>query len=665
MSDITANIVVSMPSQLFTLARSFKANANGKIYIGKIDTDPVNPDNQIPVYIENEDGSHVQVSQPIIINSAGYPVYNGQISKFVTVQGHSMAVYDSYGAQQFYFPNILKYDPDQLEQRLSASDGLKYIGTCPDIATLRTIEPTIEGQRITLKQHTAGTGLGGGQFRSVLNGASYNDNNGTIIKTAGGSVWLRLNADVTNPLMFGAKGDGVAIDVTAINNAIASSSQTDLLGRTYAVSGGAIQVYNVNPCTVYNGTITEPAVTNTTMMRVSGAWKTVRDIKFDGSKGLTSRGIIVESGASDVLIKRCGFMKLKKYAVGVSGDYVSNVFCQRIVIDSCYGTNCGSDATNFDRNTVLFDGAYLCTVSNSVFTECNWGISFRRPFTYPELTEDYKFYNKAINNTISGKGFTGNPYPENQGISAQSQSNLEIYGNVVESFSGNAIDNQRCNYSRIENNRVGSCSDGVFFGDLAFRGHSVVGNTFTACVRGIRVYGVSEYKNQIMSGLVLTSNIFIDCSSYCIYISNTESTVSLSGIVVSNNISECRSTRTVASFEQSILIEGVTSCNVSGNIVKYCRKEGIRFNNCQSVIADGNQVSFFDASNTMQSGIYIDVLCRGVSLRNSIVSSSYGNGAAVRETGINNTVSGTRWNGVETGINATGTGVVLSDNLAY
>ncbi|ENU2492083.1 TPA: phage head-binding domain-containing protein [Escherichia coli] len=121
--SINANVVVSMPSQLFTMARSFKAVANGKIYIGKIDTDPVNPENQIQVYIENEDGSHVPVSQPIIINAAGYPVYNGQIAKFVTVQGHSMAVYDAYGAQQFYFPNVLKYDPDQLRQQIEDPDG--------------------------------------------------------------------------------------------------------------------------------------------------------------------------------------------------------------------------------------------------------------------------------------------------------------------------------------------------------------------------------------------------------------------------------------------------------------------------------------------------------------------------------------------------------------
>ncbi|MHC5657628.1 phage head-binding domain-containing protein [Escherichia coli] len=132
MSNIVPNVIISMPSQLFTLARKFQAASNGKIFIGKIDSDPTLPQNQVQVYVENEDGSHVPVSQPIIINAAGYPVYNGQIAKFVTVQGHSMAVYDAYGAQQFYFPNVLKYDPDQFEQRfmdeISSPDGYKIIG---------------------------------------------------------------------------------------------------------------------------------------------------------------------------------------------------------------------------------------------------------------------------------------------------------------------------------------------------------------------------------------------------------------------------------------------------------------------------------------------------------------------------------------------------------
>lgn len=126
--QIIPNVVVSMPSQLFTLARKFQAASNGKIFIGKIDTDPTIPENQIQVYLENEDGTTVPVSQPLIINQAGYPVYNGQTAKFVTVQGHSMAVYDSYGAQQFYYPNVLKYDPDQFKKVINGKDGAYEVG---------------------------------------------------------------------------------------------------------------------------------------------------------------------------------------------------------------------------------------------------------------------------------------------------------------------------------------------------------------------------------------------------------------------------------------------------------------------------------------------------------------------------------------------------------
>ena len=128
MSDISANVVISMPSQLFTMARSFKAVANGKIYIGQVDTDPTIPSNQIQVYLENEDGDPVPVPQPIITNAGGYPVYWGQIAKFVTIHNHSMAVYDAYGTQQFYFPDILKYDPDQFKYTLTGPDGASMVG---------------------------------------------------------------------------------------------------------------------------------------------------------------------------------------------------------------------------------------------------------------------------------------------------------------------------------------------------------------------------------------------------------------------------------------------------------------------------------------------------------------------------------------------------------
>lgn len=186
MSDITANIVVSMPSQLFTMARQFKAVSNGKVYLGLIDTDPVNPANRIPVYIEREDGSHVQVSQPIIINAGGYPVYNGQIAKFVTVQGHSMAVYDSRGVQQFYFPNVLKYDPDQLRSQLA--------------------DPAIGDALVAVKQPFTGS----------------------VARTQHDK-----NAEIVNVRDFGAVGDGVTDDSAAFRAAINYLISVDVGGGDY------------------------------------------------------------------------------------------------------------------------------------------------------------------------------------------------------------------------------------------------------------------------------------------------------------------------------------------------------------------------------------------------------------------------------------------------
>ncbi|ELQ6240734.1 phage tailspike protein [Cronobacter sakazakii] len=124
MADITANVVVTNPRPIFTDSRTFKAVANGRVYIGVTDTDPTIPSNQIPVYIENEDGSLVQIQQPLIINAGGKIVYNGQVVKVVTAQGHSMKVMDAYGAQVDYISNILKYDPDQF--RSFALENFEY-----------------------------------------------------------------------------------------------------------------------------------------------------------------------------------------------------------------------------------------------------------------------------------------------------------------------------------------------------------------------------------------------------------------------------------------------------------------------------------------------------------------------------------------------------------
>ncbi|HHA1920495.1 TPA: phage head-binding domain-containing protein [Enterobacter ludwigii] len=231
MSDITANIVVSMPSQLFTMARSFKAVANGSIYIGQIDTDPTIPSNQIQVYLENEDGTHVPVPQPIVINMGGYPVYNGQISKFVTVQGHSMAVYDAYGVLQFYFPDVLKYDPDQLEQRLSALDGESIVGG----ATYAQIRASnVTGNQIKCLGRTANKDGGEGWFFLDASDTTTADDDGTVLIDAAGRRWKRSYDGAKMAAWWGVK-DGADIS-TPLQNALNTGYQIEVKDGQYTVS---------------------------------------------------------------------------------------------------------------------------------------------------------------------------------------------------------------------------------------------------------------------------------------------------------------------------------------------------------------------------------------------------------------------------------------------
>lgn len=134
MADISANIVVGMPAQLFTRPERFSSVSNGKIYIGNVDTDPTVAGNQIQVYIQGEDDSLTPVAQPLRTNNGGYPVYNGQVVRFVTTTNYSMSVLDSGNVQLFYFANLLKYsfEQDRLRAQLASSlpgNGASLVNT--------------------------------------------------------------------------------------------------------------------------------------------------------------------------------------------------------------------------------------------------------------------------------------------------------------------------------------------------------------------------------------------------------------------------------------------------------------------------------------------------------------------------------------------------------
>ena len=196
MSDIIPNVVVSMPSQLFTLRRKFAVVSNGKVYIGKIDTDPTNQRIKFKFSLKMK-MVHMFPLLNLLLNHAGFPVYNGQISKFVTVEGYSIVVYDSYGAQQFYFPNILKYDPDQFDKRFREEfkngDG-SMVGISPNGTLKDLISWTIPEQ-----------------FGAVGDGVN---NDTSAIQAA---IDSNLNVYFDNNKVYGVKKKNIGKDRFALN----------------------------------------------------------------------------------------------------------------------------------------------------------------------------------------------------------------------------------------------------------------------------------------------------------------------------------------------------------------------------------------------------------------------------------------------------------------
>lgn len=82
-------------------------------------------------------------------------------------------------------------DSDQiLRDNLSATEGFGLIGACPDIATLRTVEPVTDGQRITMSW--------GSVYYHDASDTTSEDLSGGVVVTTGGKRWkLKNNGNIS------------------------------------------------------------------------------------------------------------------------------------------------------------------------------------------------------------------------------------------------------------------------------------------------------------------------------------------------------------------------------------------------------------------------------------------------------------------------------------
>lgn len=89
-----------------------KPLSGGSVYFGRMDTDPKNqPANRLNVYAVQDNGSEVLLSQPITLNGAGQPQYNGSVKQikvelYTGELAYAIQVFNSSGSQKGYSSRV-------------------------------------------------------------------------------------------------------------------------------------------------------------------------------------------------------------------------------------------------------------------------------------------------------------------------------------------------------------------------------------------------------------------------------------------------------------------------------------------------------------------------------------------------------------------------------
>jgi hypothetical protein len=458
---------------------------------------------------------------------------------------------------------------------LAKPDGEKYIGECPDIATLRTIEPSFDKQRITVREHTSGTRKGGGEFRAVLAGSSYTDNNGTIIKTTGGAAWLRLNAEPTNPLMFGAVGDGITDDSAKINAALkACVYQCDGLGLTYGVGGTILQEQTI-PTLFTNAKFKYlTALGAQPMMRMKNAGHMHRSLSWDGGGGTTGSCIIWEgSNTRDGgYIEKCEFKYIGGAAIRISGDYTNRIFARYGAIRNCRFIRCGNTGIANDRCTVIADGVNNFTFDGLIMTECNWGIYIRMDTS---LADKARAVNNLLQNChIYGSGRTHPTFTDAQGISANRQDSLKVDNCWVDGFADNGFDCGSSTGMQITNYRCNNCKDAIFIGDIDCDSYVIDNVIARDCDRGVRIVMDGNIqadgivRNVRITNMRVTNPIYEGFS-----IRNTGALTGVFDIYLVNCFVDSVSSYSLSTFTYPFRIEGIDGAFLDNCGCRYAKAD--------------------------------------------------------------------------------------------
>lgn len=178
-------------------------------------------------FATNQVTGQVQKTIPAILRDMGFNPAAFDFTTGGTVNARDTVVYNQADNNWYSWAGALPHvvspgaDPiadsnwkprtDQLlRQNLLGHDGLKYIGYCDTVATLRNTEPQAPNQQIYVLRHSAANEVKLRRYYYHQADTTTADDDGRCIVTSGGKRWkLLLDNGVITPEDFGAVGDGV------------------------------------------------------------------------------------------------------------------------------------------------------------------------------------------------------------------------------------------------------------------------------------------------------------------------------------------------------------------------------------------------------------------------------------------------------------------------
>lgn len=450
---------------------------------------------------------------------------------------------------------------------------------------------------------------------------------------------------------FGAVGDGVADDTTALNAAFAAGGLVYLDAGDYKATA-QLYVYGTTKTVVTGpGRIVLSATAGG--IRVNNAPHILDGITLLGAgAAATNQGGILIDG-DGITVTRCTISNLARFAIYSAHDNV------RIIDNVTDQTSLGT-ITDSPSVAAIFNSGNGVRIEGNVCTNTVWGITNRGADQTNTINDGVIVFNSITMRA----GFTATTC---QGISSAYARHQKIAFNTIRGYTSNSIDQYGGWYTEIEGNTcIDGAADGIFVGHMGTRSVTVVGNNVKNCGGGgIRVWDSSSNVNVIgntIDGLGSGAGaIGINATGAA----NTGES-DLAQITIQGNTIQGRTRTTGSTTNIGIVLRHITSVvDVSGNTITEVARQGIYAENVDIATVRNNRVQDFSRAGTYPA-IHTAVGCNRFLIDDDVVYGGPTGSIAVRlESGVGHRVRGTRWRSVTTGVSDTATGTVLADNTVF